>query len=75
MDHSRPYKSIRKAARNAYNNAKTRKETININQVVLLSPGAASFDFFLNEFDRGNKFKAAYRAICGKTNTEQNIQD
>ncbi|MGH4038585.1 MAG: Mur ligase family protein [Sphaerochaeta sp.] len=75
IEHSRAYKSIRKAARNAYNNAKKRKDTININQVVLLSPGAASFDFFLNEFDRGNKFKAAYRAICGKKNTEQNVQD
>ncbi len=27
--------------------------------VVLLSPGAASFGLFLNEFDRGNKFKEA----------------
>lgn len=27
--------------------------------IVLLSPGAASFGLFLNEFDRGDKFKAA----------------
>jgi UDP-N-acetylmuramoylalanine--D-glutamate ligase len=26
-------------------------------QVVLLSPGAASFELFINEFDRGNQFK------------------
>ena len=27
--------------------------------IVLLSPGAASFGLFLNEFDRGDKFKEA----------------
>jgi UDP-N-acetylmuramoylalanine--D-glutamate ligase len=26
-------------------------------EVVLLSPGAASFGLFLNEFDRGDKFR------------------
>lgn len=31
--------------------------------VVLLSPGAASFGVFLNEFDRGDKFKAAVNAL------------
>ena len=31
--------------------------------VVLLSPGAASFGLFLNEFDRGNKFKEAVKAL------------
>lgn len=30
---------------------------------VLLSPGAASFGMFLNEFDRGNRFKALVRAL------------
>ncbi|MEI8092618.1 MAG: UDP-N-acetylmuramoyl-L-alanine--D-glutamate ligase [Spirochaetales bacterium] len=30
--------------------------------VVLLSPGAASFELFKNEFDRGNTFKALVRA-------------
>jgi len=30
---------------------------------VLLSPGCASFGLFLNEFDRGRKFKAAVQAI------------
>ena len=33
-------------------------EVPNLIQVILLSPGAASFDLFANEFDRGNQFKA-----------------
>lgn len=31
--------------------------------VVLLSPGAASFGLFLNEFDRGDKFKEAVKKL------------
>lgn len=31
--------------------------------IVLLSPGAASFGLFLNEFDRGEKFRQAVRAL------------
>lgn len=34
--------------------------------VVLLSPGAASFGLFRNEFDRGEKFHEAARNIVGK---------
>jgi UDP-N-acetylmuramoylalanine--D-glutamate ligase len=31
--------------------------------IILLSPGAASFGMFQNEFDRGDKFKAAVNAL------------
>lgn len=31
--------------------------------VVLLSPGAASFGLFLNEFDRGDKFREAVEKL------------
>ena len=31
--------------------------------VILLSPGAASFGLFINEFDRGNKFKEAVKNL------------
>ena len=30
-------------------------------QVVILSPGAASFEMFRNEFDRGDSFKKLVR--------------
>lgn len=73
--HSQPFKSIRKATRFAFNEASKSKETSTMIQIVLLSPGSSSFDFFLNEFDRGNKFKASYRAICGKKCISQTQQD
>ena len=31
--------------------------------VILLSPGAASFNMFLNEFDRGEKFVKAVKKL------------
>lgn len=34
-----------------------------VGDVVLLSPGAASFGLFLNEFDRGDKFKDAVKKL------------
>ncbi len=36
--------------------------------VVLFSPGAASFDMFLNYADRGEKFRKIARQICGMSN-------
>jgi UDP-N-acetylmuramoylalanine--D-glutamate ligase len=35
--------------------------------VVLLSPGCASFGLFRDEFDRGNQFKAAVRALADQS--------
>ncbi|MDR1108740.1 MAG: UDP-N-acetylmuramoyl-L-alanine--D-glutamate ligase, partial [Spirochaetaceae bacterium] len=35
---------------------------------VVLSPGCASFGMFINEFDRGHKWKAEVRGVCSKTN-------
>ena len=33
------------------------------NDIVLLSPGAASFGLFANEFDRGDKFREAVKRL------------
>jgi UDP-N-acetylmuramoylalanine--D-glutamate ligase len=50
--------------------ASTMKEAANIaffwakkGDEVLLSPGAASFNMFLNEFDRGNQFNKAVKKL------------
>lgn len=48
--------SIEKALELAKNSAEN-------GDVVLLSPGAASFGMFINEFDRGNKFKEAVNGL------------
>jgi UDP-N-acetylmuramoylalanine--D-glutamate ligase len=37
------------------------------NRIVVLSPGAASFGMFVNEFDRGNKFREAVRSVFALT--------
>jgi UDP-N-acetylmuramoylalanine--D-glutamate ligase len=36
-------------------------------EAVLLSPGCASFGMFLNEFDRGQKFKALVRSLTASS--------
>ena len=38
-------------------------ELTELPQVVLLSPGSASFELFANEFDRGNQFKSLVKAL------------
>lgn len=42
-----------------------REETVS-GDIVLLSPGAASFGMFLNEFDRGDKFREAVNGLKDK---------
>lgn len=42
------------------------KERVQRDDIVILSPGAASFGMFKNEFDRGNKFKEKVAKIFPK---------
>ena len=43
-------------------------KTVHGESVILFSPGAASFDMFLNYADRGEKFRKIARRICGTKN-------
>lgn len=54
-----PFTTMREAVKSAYEAAK-KEETLHPlqPQVVILSPGCASFELFINEFDRGDQFRA-----------------
>ena len=52
VDFSGPYNQIESAAKKAI-------EAAAAGDCIILSPGCASFGMFLNEFDRGNKWKEA----------------
>ena len=56
--YSGPYDDLEAAVRKAASDAPS-------GSVVLLSPGCASFGMFVNEFDRGSKFKATVRKVLG----------
>ncbi len=45
---------------------KVANENAKLGDVILLSPGTSSFGMFKNEFDRGDKFKAAFEKLGGK---------
>ncbi|MFO7849151.1 MAG: UDP-N-acetylmuramoyl-L-alanine--D-glutamate ligase [Spirochaetia bacterium] len=51
-----PFSNLAEAVDSAYGEAKE-------DSVVLFSPGATSFGMFLNEFDRGNKFKEIIESL------------
>ncbi|MCR5731446.1 MAG: UDP-N-acetylmuramoyl-L-alanine--D-glutamate ligase [Sphaerochaetaceae bacterium] len=58
IKYSGPFRSMEEAFNVAKKNAELMRDESNKMQVVLLSPGAASFELFKNEFDRGDQFKA-----------------
>ncbi len=57
LDSNKVYDNFEVAISCAFNIAK------NKNGIVLLSPGTASFGMFLNEFDRGDKFKDFFEKL------------
>lgn len=53
-----PFSTMEEALQSSYSLASMKAaELTELPQVVLLSPGSASFELFNNEFDRGNQFK------------------
>ncbi len=62
-----PFNNMKEAFNSAFTLAK--EDHDRDMRVVLLSPGAASFDIFLNEFDRGNQFKKLAKEVIGKVET------
>jgi UDP-N-acetylmuramoylalanine-D-glutamate ligase len=70
LSYDGPFKSMEAAFENADIKAKQKERETKKTQVVILSPGAASFGIFKNEFDRGDAFKAEVRkATSGKSGT------
>lgn len=59
-----PYKQMKSAINKAYDEAKVDNSTFL--KIILLSPGASSFEHFINEFDRGNQFKKGVKSIIDK---------
>jgi len=58
IEYSGPFSTMKEAFDTARSKAEAMRDEGGRVQVVLLSPGAASFELFRNEFDRGDQFKA-----------------
>lgn len=58
LPYSGPFNNMKDAVDSAYETALSKKDSNSDNaQVVMLSPGAASFELFQHEFDRGDQFR------------------
>ncbi len=61
-----PFTSMKEAFNDAVEKAEEKRNEFRQVQCVLLSPGAASFEYFKNEFDRGTQFKALVRLYTAR---------
>ena len=61
-----PFRTMKEAFDVAVAAAEAKRDEFNQVQCVLLSPGAASFELFRNEFDRGNQFKVLVKTYVAK---------
>ena len=57
-----PFAEMKDAVNECWKSAKKHLKDSK-NQTVFLSPGASSFEYFTNEYDRGNKYKIAVNTI------------
>lgn len=64
VPYSGPYESMEDAVKKAKENADNFISNLNSNtQIVLLSPGASGYEYFQNEFNRGNIFRDVVKAL------------
>ena len=66
IKYSGPFTSMKDAFNNAVSSAEEKRDEFRQVQCVLLSPGAASFEYFKNEFDRGTQFKALVKLYTAR---------
>lgn len=66
LEYSGPFNSMKEAFEVANYFAQETEQEKKKTQVVILSPGAASFELFTNEFARGDAFKKEVTTFCGK---------
>lgn len=69
-----PFTSMKDAFNTAVAAAEKKRETFKQVQCILLSPGAASFEFFRNEFDRGNQFKALVKLYIARDSGQKTFK-
>ncbi|WP_320130399.1 UDP-N-acetylmuramoyl-L-alanine--D-glutamate ligase [uncultured Sphaerochaeta sp.] len=63
-----PFQTMDEAFANAYAKAEEKAKSLpELPQVVLLSPGATSFELFVNEFDRGDQFRNLANTLLDST--------
>ncbi len=67
IEYSGPFSTMKEAFNSAVEKAVRKRDEFNQVQCVLLSPGAASFELFRNEFDRGNQFKVLVKLYIAKS--------
>ena len=67
-----PYRTMEEAVEKASKEACSAEIETGLTQVVFLSPGAASFELFSNEFDRGDQFR---NYVLKLKNTGEGIQN
>ncbi len=66
LDYAGPFNNMKEAFDVANYYAIEAEKEKRKTQVVILSPGAASFELFTNEFARGDSFKKEVNSFCGK---------
>lgn len=62
-----PFTTMKEAITTAWQQARNISTASTITQLILLSPGAASFELFKHEFDRGDQFRSEAQLLMEKS--------